>query len=129
MGREVLATDRAPAAVGPYSQACRHSSGRTVYLSGQIPLDPETGQLVAGSVVEQAERCMENLGAVLQAGGLEWDDVVRCTIYMTDLGNFTAVNDVYGRFFTDPPPARACVQVAALPRGAQVEIDAVAERG
>jgi len=129
MSREVIATERAPAAVGPYAQACRRSGGRTLYLSGQIPLDPDSGQLVAGPPAEQAERCMRNLQAVLAAAGLGFDDVVRCTIYLTDLGAFGAVNEVYGRFFGDPPPARACVQVAALPKGAQVEIDAIAERG
>lgn len=128
MGREAIETDRAPAAVGPYSQACRHSAGRTVYLSGQIPLHPESGELVGGSAAEQAERCMRNLLAVLQAANLDFDAVVRCTIYLTDLDDFGAVNEVYGRFFSDPPPARACVQVAALPRGAKVEIDAIAER-
>lgn len=126
MAREAIATDRAPAAVGPYSQACRAKGDRTLYLSGQIPIDPKTGELVAGSPAAQAEQCMRNLQAVLEAAGLGFDRVVRCTIYLTDLDAFAAVNGVYGRFFTDPPPARACVQVAALPKGADVEIDAIA---
>ncbi|MBN2498562.1 MAG: RidA family protein [Deltaproteobacteria bacterium] len=128
MSREVIATDRAPAAVGPYSQACSAGKSRTLYLSGQIPIDPKSGELLRGSVAEQAQRCMDNLEGVLQAAGLGFGHVVRCTIYLTDMGDFAAVNEVYGRCFDDPPPARACVQVAALPKGAQVEIDAIAER-
>jgi 2-iminobutanoate/2-iminopropanoate deaminase len=127
MTREAISCQGAPKAVGPYSQACRSQGGRTLYLSGQIPLDPATGSLVSASAAEQAERCMQNLGAVLEAAGLSFGHVVRCTIYLTDLGSFDAVNEVYGRYFTDPPPARACVQVAALPKGASVEIDAIAE--
>ena len=128
MRREAISTDKAPAAVGPYSQACAAKGGRSLYLSGQIPLDPATGELLTGPPAEQAERCMLNLQAVLQAAGLEFSDVVRCTIYLTDLADFGAVNEVYGRYFDDPPPARACVQVSALPKGANVEIDAIAER-
>ena len=127
MHREVVASDRAPRAVGPYSQACRAKGSRTLYLSGQIPLDPTSGELLKGPAAAQAERCMENLKAVLAAAGLSFDHVVRCTIYLTDLAQFSAVNEVYGRYFQSPPPARACVQVAALPRGAEVEIDAIAE--
>jgi len=127
MGRETISSDRAPKAVGPYSQACRSKGGQTLYLSGQIPIDPSTGELVPGPPTVQAERCMENLKTVLEAAGLTFDHVVRCTIYLTDLSFFGAVNEVYGRYFTDPPPARSCVQVAALPKGASVEIDAIAE--
>jgi 2-iminobutanoate/2-iminopropanoate deaminase len=100
--------------------------GRLVFLSGQIPLDPRTGELVTGDISVQTERVMENLGAVLRAASLGFQDVVRCTIYLVDLAEFTTVNGVYGRYFPASPPARATVQVAALPRGARVEIDAVA---
>jgi 2-iminobutanoate/2-iminopropanoate deaminase len=127
MSREAVHSDRAPKAVGPYSQACRAQGSRTLYLSGQIPLDPASGALVAGPPADQARRCMENLKAVLQAAGLTFDHVVRCTIYLTDLSAFAAVNGVYGEYFQGAPPARATVQVAALPKGAQVEIDAIAE--
>ncbi|NMB74181.1 MAG: RidA family protein [Myxococcales bacterium] len=127
MSRVSVESQQAPKAVGPYSQACRGSGGRTLYLSGQIPLDPRTGELVAGPPAAQAERCLENLKAVLAAAGLDFSHVLRCTIYMTDLSHFGAVNEVYGRYFQKPFPARATVQVAALPKGAQVEIDAIAE--
>jgi len=127
MTRQVFHTDSAPQAVGPYSQACRISGHSTVYLSGQIPIDPASGELVAGPASAQAEQCMQNLKAVLEAARLTFDNVVRCTIYLTDLSSFGEVNEVYGRYFSDPPPARACVQVAALPKGADVEIDAVAD--
>ena len=127
MSREAVSSPRAPKAVGPYSQGVKSRGGRTWYLSGQIPLDPATGEMVAGPPAAQAKRCMENLGAVLQAAGLTFEQVLRCTIYLTDLGAFGAVNEVYGQYFKDPPPARATVQVAALPKGAAVEIDAIAE--
>jgi 2-iminobutanoate/2-iminopropanoate deaminase len=116
----------APKAIGPYSQGIESTGSRTVWLSGQVGLDPATGELVPGDVVAQAERVMENLRAVLEAAGAGFDDVVRCTIYLVDLADFAKVNEVYGRRFPQHPPARATVQVAALPRGARVEIDAVA---
>src|SRR6266542_5116604 len=116
----------APKAIGPYSQAIESRGTWTLWLSGQIPLDPATGELVAGDVAAQTERVMENLGAVLAAAGAGFGDVVRCTIYLADLADFAKVNEVYGRHFQKDPPARATVQVAALPRGARVEIDAVA---
>jgi 2-iminobutanoate/2-iminopropanoate deaminase len=119
-------SDQAPGAIGPYSQGISAHGGKMLFLSGQIGLDPRTGQLVAGDVSAQTERVMENLGAVLQAASLGFGDVVRCTIYLTDLGEFGAVNAVYGRYFSTAPPARATVQVSALPRGARVEIDAIA---
>jgi 2-iminobutanoate/2-iminopropanoate deaminase len=121
---EPITTKNAPAAVGPYSQAVRH--GQLVFLSGQIPLDPATGQLVTGGIAAQTERVLENLRAVLAAAGCTFGDVVRTTIYLIDLAHFAAVNEVYGRALSAPYPARATVQVAALPRGAQVEIDAIA---
>ncbi len=119
-------TEQAPRAIGPYSQAVAVKPGRLVFLSGQIPLEPKTGELVAGDISVQTERVMENLGAVLGAASLGFADVVRCTIYLVDLGEFAAVNAVYGRYFPSSPPARATVQVSALPRGARVEIDAIA---
>jgi len=119
-----IETSAAPPAIGPYSQAVR--AGDTVFLSGQIPLDPTTGQLVEGGVVEQTDRVLDNLAAVLAAAGCTFADVVRTTIYLVDLSQFAAVNAAYARRFEAPYPARATVQVAALPRGAQVEIDAIA---
>lgn len=121
--RTAISTDAAPAAIGPYSQAIRH--GDLLWCSGQIPLDPSTGELIDGDAAAQAERCLQSLAAVAHEGGGSLADAVRCTIYLTDLADFAAVNAVYAQFFTEPAPARACVQVAALPRGAQVEIDAV----
>jgi 2-iminobutanoate/2-iminopropanoate deaminase len=123
--RVVHAAD-APAAIGPYSQAVEARGARTLWLSGQIPLDPATGELVRGDVAAQTARVMENLRAVLAAAGAGFEHVVRCTIYLADLADFAKVNEVYGRSFPAEPPARATVQVAALPRGARVEIDAVA---
>ena len=116
----------APKAIGPYSQAVEARGTRTLWLSGQIALDPATGELVPGDVAAQTERVMENLGAVLAAAGAGFHHVVRCTIFLADLADFARVNEVYGRRFPRDPPARATVQVAALPRGAKVEIDAVA---
>jgi 2-iminobutanoate/2-iminopropanoate deaminase len=122
--KDEVSTKGAPAAIGPYAQAVR--AGQLVFLSGQIPLDPATGQMVAGDIVAQTERVMKNLGAVLEAAGGTFASVVRTTIYLVDLGDFARVNEAYGRYFTPPYPARATVQVAALPRGALVEIDAIA---
>ncbi len=116
----------APKAIGPYSQAVEARGARTLWLSGQIPLDPATGELVQGDVAAQTARVMENLRQVLAAAGAGLEHVVRCTIYLADLADFAKVNEVYGRAFPVDPPARATVQVAALPRGARVEIDAVA---
>lgn len=124
--KTVIASPGAPKAIGPYSQGISTSSGRTLWLSGQIPLDPATGELVAGDVSAQTRRVMENLGAVLGAGGATFDAVVRATIYLVDLGDFAKVNEVYASYFRGAPPARATVQVAALPRGARIEIDCVA---
>jgi 2-iminobutanoate/2-iminopropanoate deaminase len=121
---KAIATPDAPAAIGPYSQAVR--LGRFVFLSGQIPLDPASGKVIEGDIAAQTERVMKNLEAVLRAAGCTFADVVRSTIYLVDLSHFQTVNEVYGRFFTAPFPARATVQVAALPRGAAVEIDAIA---
>ena len=125
--RQAVSSDRAPAAVGPYSQAVK--AGELVFCSGQIPLDPRTGEMVAGDVADQTRQVLRNLGAVLQAAGASFDDVVRTTVYLADLGDFAAMNTVYGEFFGPPPPARATVQAARLPRDARVEIDAIAVIG
>lgn len=126
MERKVIATALAPAAIGPYSQAI--VAGGFLFCSGQIPLDPLSGQKVGGEdAAAQAEQVMKNLGAVLEAGGASLANVVKTTIFLTDLGDFASVNAVYGRFFdADAPPARATVEVAALPKGVKVEIEAVA---
>jgi len=126
MNRTLLHSDSAPKAIGPYSQAVQVQAGTLTFLSGQIPLDPATGQMVDGDAVAQTERVMENLKAVLAAGGLTFAHVVRCTIFLQDMNDFARVNEVYARSFPSNPPARATVQVAALPRGAKVEIDAIA---
>lgn len=122
--KQAVSTSEAPAAIGPYSQAVRAQG--LLFLSGQIPLDPKTGALVSGEIALQTERVLDNLGAVLAAAGASFADVVRTTIYLVDLAHFAIVNEIYGRRFEAPYPARATVQVAALPRGAQVEIDAIA---
>jgi 2-iminobutanoate/2-iminopropanoate deaminase len=122
--KEVIATKDAPAAIGPYSQAIRASG--FLFVSGQIPLDPSTGQLVAGDVAAQTDRVLQNVVAILGAAGCSPASVVRTTIYLTDLAHFATVNEAYGRIFAPPYPARVTIQVAGLPRGAQVEIDAVA---
>jgi 2-iminobutanoate/2-iminopropanoate deaminase len=122
--RSVIATDQAPKAIGPYSQAI--ASGNLVFTSGQIPIDPKTQQMVEGDVRVQTERVMENLAAVLEAAGCSFADVVKASIFVADLGDFAAVNEVYGKRFPKDPPARSTVQVAALPRGSRVEIDLIA---
>ena len=121
--RTPVNTPEAPAAVGPYSHAVR--SGDLLFCSGQIPLDPDTNEIVGSTPAEQAVRCLTNLELVCAAAGTSLARAVRVTVYMTDLSAFGEVNDVYGRFFDAEPPARAAVGVAALPRGAQVEIDAI----
>lgn len=124
MPRAPIHSDSAPKAIGPYSQAVR--AGHSLYLSGQTPLDPAVGKLVDGGIEAQATQVFENLKAVLAAAGASFDDVVRVAIYMTDLGNFAAVNEVMKRYFQQPFPARSTIGVAALPLGAQVEIDVIA---
>lgn len=126
MDRHPISTAGAPGAIGPYSQAI--GAGRLLLCSGQVGLDPATGELVAGGVAEQAERALRNLGAVLDAAGLGFADVVKTTCFLVDMADFAAFNEVYGRFMPDPPPARSTVAVAALPKGARVEIDAIAVR-
>ena len=124
--KKVVSTDGAPKAIGPYSQGI--DTGSLVFLSGQIPLDPATGQMVAGGIAEQTERVLQNLEAVLKASGLSMNHVVRTTVFLVDLGEFAAMNEVYARHFPKDHPARSTVQVAALPKGARVEIDAIASR-
>jgi len=127
MGKKIVATDAAPKAIGPYSQAV--DLGDLVFLSGQIPLDPASGQMVgAGDVVAQTERVIQNLQGVLQAAGMTLANVVRTTVFMIDLAEFPRMNEVYAKYFAQDPPARSTVQVAALPRGSRVEIDAIARR-
>jgi 2-iminobutanoate/2-iminopropanoate deaminase len=121
--REAVNAPGAPEAVGPYVHAIR--TGGLLFCSGQIPLDPRTGELVSGGAAEQAGRCLENLAAVCQAAGASLGDAVRVTVYLTDMRAFSQVNEVYSSFFESSPPARVAIGVAALPRGAQVEIDAV----
>lgn len=126
MAREVIQTDGAPQAIGPYSQALKVDCGKMIYCSGQIPLDPATGEMVEGDVAAQTERVMENLRAVLAAAGATFADVVRCNIFLADMDDFGIVNEVYGRYFPENPPTRATVQVARLPKDSRVEIDCIA---
>ncbi len=126
MTREAISTSGAPAAIGPYSQAIAMDG--LLFCSGQLGLDPASGNLVDG-VEAQAERAMLNLRAVLDAAGVTFEDVVKTTIFLADMGDFAVVNAIYGRFMPDPPPARSTVQVAALPKGGLVEIEAIARRG
>jgi 2-iminobutanoate/2-iminopropanoate deaminase len=121
---KAISTSSAPAAIGPYSQAIH--SGDLLFLSGQVPIDPKTGELVPGDIVTQTERVLDNLEAVLAAAGCGFGDVVKTTIYLIDLGDFQAVNQTYAKRFKGSPPARATVQVSALPKGARIEIDAIA---
>lgn len=125
MTRRAISTGDAPGAIGPYSQAI--ASGDLLFCSGQLGLDPATGELVDG-VEAQAERALRNLAAVLDAAGLTWSDVVKTTIFLADMADFSAVNAIYARFMPEPPPARSTVQVAALPKAGRVEIEAIARR-
>ncbi|WP_298436015.1 RidA family protein [Geobacter sp.] len=122
--KEIVATDKAPKAIGPYSQAVR--AGGFLFLSGQIPLVPGTGELVEGDIRAQTGQVMANIGAVLAEAGLGFGEIIKTTIFLTDLGNFATVNEVYGGYFAANPPARSTVEVKGLPRGAMVEIEVVA---
>ena len=124
--RQAVATDRAPAAIGPYSQAIR--CGDLVFTAGQIALDPATGELVEGGIAAETDQVLRNLAAVLEAAGSGLDRVIKTTVFLADMAEFAAMNEVYARFMTDPPPARSAVQAAALPRGVRVEIECVANR-
>lgn len=122
--KEIIATDKAPKAIGPYSQAVR--GGGFLFCSGQIPLDPVTGEMGGTDIAEQTEQVMANISAVLAAAGLSFGDVVKSTIYLVDLADFAKVNEIYGKRFPADPPARSTVEVKGLPRGARVEIEVVA---
>jgi 2-iminobutanoate/2-iminopropanoate deaminase len=124
MSKTAITSERAPRAIGPYAQAVR--AGELLFCSGQIPIDPATGELVGGGIEAQTAQVLKNLGEVLAAAGARWDDVVKTTIYLINLADFAVVNRVYGEVVGSTPPARATVQVAALPKGAAVEIEAIA---
>jgi len=122
--REVIATDQAPQAIGPYSQAIRAAG--LIFTAGQIPIDPATSQIVAGDVSAQTDRVLKNLAAILQASGSSLEKVLRCTVFLKDMEDFAAMNEVYGRYFKQAPPARSTVEVARLPKDVLVEIDVIA---
>jgi len=122
--KHIIQTEKAPQAIGPYSQAIK--AGGLVFASGQIPIDPATGQFVTGGIAEQTEQVMKNLAAVLEAAASGLDRVVKTTVFLADMGEFAAMNEVYGKLFPNDPPARATVQAARLPRDARVEIEAIA---
>ena len=124
MEKQIIKTDQAPAAIGPYSQGVR--IGDFLFTSGQIALDPATGEMCSGEIEQETEQTLQNIEAILKAGGLSLGHVVKTTVYLADLNHFVRMNQVYEQFFSSNKPARACVQVAALPKGAKVEIDAVA---
>ncbi len=124
--RTVVRTPLAPAAIGPYSQGILVD--QTLYCSGQIAIDPKTGSMVTSSVEAETERVLQNLGAVLRAVGMDYHNVVRCTVYLADINMYAQVNEVYARYFNEEPPSREAIQVAALPRGARVEISCIAVR-
>jgi len=126
MSKEIISTDKAPQAIGTYSQAVRH--GGLVFLSGQIPLDPASMEVVPGGIENQIRRVFDNLAAVCAAAGGSLDDIVKLTVFLTDMGDFPQVNTIMGQYFTAPYPARAAVQVAALPKGVNVEMDAILAR-
>jgi 2-iminobutanoate/2-iminopropanoate deaminase len=126
MTREAISTTNAPVAAGPYSQAI--VAGDLVFCAGQVPLDPATGDALQGTIEEQTDRVLKNVGAVLDAAGVGFADVVKTSVFLADINDFTAMNGVYAGFFPDPPPARTTVGVAALPRGVKVEIEVIARR-
>jgi 2-iminobutanoate/2-iminopropanoate deaminase len=124
MKKKVIQTDKAPRAIGPYSQAIR--AGDFLFLSGQIPLDPETGELVQGDIRQQTKQVLENIKGVLESQGLGMEDVVKATIFLKDIGNFSQVNEVYATYFSSSPPARSTVEVTKLPRDADIEMETIA---
>jgi len=127
MTKEIISTTNAPGAIGPYSQAVR--CGDFLYISGQIPIDPSLGEVIGDDVRTQTGQVIKNIGAVLEAAGLSYANVVKTTVFMTDLGEFSVMNEVYGSFFTESPPARAAFQVVRLPKDVLVEIEAIAHAG
>jgi 2-iminobutanoate/2-iminopropanoate deaminase len=125
--KEIIATENAPQAIGPYSQAIR--AGNMVFASGQIPIDPTTKEFVPGGIAEQTEQVLKNLKAVFAAADVEMNQIVKTTVFLADMNDFTAMNEVYGKYFAEKPPARATVQAARLPKDAKVEIEAIAVTG
>ncbi|MEX2269924.1 MAG: RidA family protein [Vicinamibacterales bacterium] len=125
--RQAVATEKAPKAIGPYSQGVR--AGSLLFVSGQVPIDPATGALIEGDIAAQTHRVMRNLAAILEAGGATMDHVVRCTVYLADMNDFAAMNEVYGSYFAQPAPARATIQAVRLPKDARIEIDVIAVTG
>ena len=125
--KTIIHTDKAPAAVGPYSQGVCINALQ--FISGQLPVDPATGKIVDGGIQAQTEQCLKNLGAVLEKAGVGYENVLKTTVLLADIADFAAMNEVYGRYFQEESPARMCFQVAALPMGALVEIDAITSRG
>jgi 2-iminobutanoate/2-iminopropanoate deaminase len=124
--RETIKTSNAPAAIGPYSQGIKTSGGKMIFTAGQIALDPATGRLVEGDIAAQTRRALDNVKAILTTAGASLENVVKTTVFMSDLSEFAAMNEVYGEYFSANPPARSTVEVKALPRGAKVEIEAIA---
>ena len=122
--RQAVATDKAPKAIGPYSQGVR--AGNLLFVSGQVPIDPATGNIIDGDIKAQTDRVMRNLTAILEAAGASMDNVVRCTVYLADMNDFAAMNEVYGSYFSQPAPARSTIQAVRLPKDANVEIDVIA---
>jgi 2-iminobutanoate/2-iminopropanoate deaminase len=122
--KKIISTSDAPAAIGPYSQAIR--SGKFIFCSGQIPLDPNSGEMVGDDIGAQTQQVLDNISGLLKSEGLSLDDVLKTTIFLTDLGNFQIVNEIYGSYFNNQPPARSTVQVSALPKGAKIEIEIIA---
>ena len=121
--KKVISTGNAPAAIGPYSQANVHN--QTLYVSGQLPIDPATGEMVTGDIAQETHQVMKNIAAIVEAAGGKMENVLKATVLLTDLANFAAMNEVYGSYFPQNPPARICYQVVALPKGARVEVDAI----
>ena len=124
MKKKVIQTDKAPKAIGPYSQAIQ--AGNLLFLSGQIPIDPKTGELIKGDIRQQTQQVLENIKGLLESQGLRMGDVIKVTIFLKDMGNFNQVNEVYATYFSSSPPARSTVEVAKLPRNAEIEIEAIA---
>ncbi len=124
MKKKMVKTDEAPQAIGPYSQGI--IVGNVIFISGQIPINPETNEMISGSIEEETEQVLKNIGAILKSAGLGYENVVKTTVYLTDLNNFSKMNEVYSKFFKKEPPARAAIEVNSLPKGAKVEIEAIA---
>ncbi|MEP1094530.1 MAG: RidA family protein [Cyclobacteriaceae bacterium] len=124
MMKEIIYSDQAPAPIGPYSQAIRH--GNTLYISGQIPIDQASGEMIDTTIEAETEQVMKNIGFILEEVGLGYSDVLKCSIFVSDMGNFGRINEVYGKYFTENPPARETVEVSGLPKGVNVEISCIA---